>query len=142
MNTTPTSFGYSYFNTALTQRGREDAIRFARRAKDALGFDTVVVTGVSGTVMGGVIAHALGVALLVIRKDDDHSTHSWNRVEGSLGQRWAFLDDLIDSGATRRRVVAKVREVAVQRDIETRFVGSVLYENGNLYNGNNVPVDY
>lgn len=132
--------GYSYFNAALTREGRDRTIQMAYAAQKVLKFDTLVVTGVSGTVMGGVVAHALGVDLLVVRKEDDNSTHSWNRMEGSLGSRWAFLDDLVDSGATRRRVVAKVREFAEQREVETRFVGSLLYENGEVTNGNNAHV--
>lgn len=151
----------SYFSAAFDSGRRDEAIDFARAAQLRLDFDTVVVTGVSGTLMGGVIAHALDCNLVVVRKPDDVSTHSYRRIEGDLGRRWVFLDDLIDTGSTRRRVlrevrahVAKVRETYSSPDFlygyspapayveSCTFVGTVAYQDGQLYNGRHEEVGF
>jgi adenine/guanine phosphoribosyltransferase-like PRPP-binding protein len=137
----PTKIARGYIAAPFDHNARSVAIDVARMAQDVLGFDTVVVTGVSGTLMGGVIAHALGCHLLVVRKEDDKSTHSWHRTEGDLGSRWVFLDDFTETGATRSRVRRIVRELARERDIATTNAGSVLYESGDVLNGNDKPVD-
>jgi adenine/guanine phosphoribosyltransferase-like PRPP-binding protein len=137
----PARISVPYFAAPFSQSGRRDAIDTARMAQDRLDFDTVVVTGISGVVMGGVIAHALGCHLLIVRKEDDTSTHSWSRVEGYLGARWVFLDDFTETGRTRARVRRLVRDIARERDIATTNVGSVLYENGDVLNGNDKPID-
>lgn len=138
------NIGAAYFGPAFRQDGRDESIVFAREAQDVLGFDTIAVSGVSGTLMGGVIAHALGCHLLVVRKEDDKSTHSWMKVEGHLGSRFAFLDDLSETGATRDYVVRSVRRVARGTDYEppisTRFVGSLYYTTGQITNGLHRPV--
>jgi adenine/guanine phosphoribosyltransferase-like PRPP-binding protein len=135
----PTKVSTAYFPAPFDAIGRDVAIDLAREAQARLGFDTVVVTGVSGLVMGGVVAHALGCNLLVIRKEDDRSTHAWERVHGHLGERWVFLDDFTETGATRKRVRRVVKDLSIDRDISTTFAGSVLYESGDVLNGANKP---
>lgn len=136
-----TRINVPYFAAPFDSDSREEAIDLARDAKERIKFDTLAVTGVSGVVMGGLIAHALDVNLLIIRKPGDR-THSTCLVEGHLGARWAFLDDFVELGATRKRVRATVRRLASYRDITTTFVGSVLYESHELHNGNNRLIDY
>lgn len=130
--------GSSYFGAAFDPHKRDAAIEFVRDARERMAFDTVVVTGISGVVMGGLIAHALGLNLLIVRKEDDLSTHSWTRVEGTLGQRWAFLDDFIETGDTRARVIREVRALAANHEVTSRFVGTVTYEDARAYNGRNL----
>lgn len=137
---TATQIGFSYFGAAFNAERRDAVIDWAEQARQRMQFDTLVVTGISGVVMGGVLAHALGVNLLVVRKEDDRSTHSFSRIEGHLGERWAFLDDLIDTGSTRSRVVREVRALADRRDISTRFVGTVAYQDHLLFNGVHRPI--
>lgn len=66
-------------------------------------FDTMVGTGLSGSLIIPVIARALGKNWLIIRKESE-SAHSSERGEGNLGDRWVFVDDFVDTGATKRRV--------------------------------------
>lgn len=136
----PAVIGWSYFDNALDPIGRETAIEFARAAQAALDFDTVVVTGVSGVLMGGVIAHALGVNVLVVRKPDDTSTHSYERAEGHLGRRWVALDDFVETGATYRRLKAVVKDIAADHSIRTTHAGLVEYQRGRARNGNGVVI--
>jgi adenine/guanine phosphoribosyltransferase-like PRPP-binding protein len=131
---------WSYFGNAFSQIGRDEFISFAREVHAERPFDTVVVTGVSGCLVGGLIAHALQVDLVVVRKEDDHSTHSYDRVEGHLGSRWVFLDDLVESGKTRSRVRRLIKEAADANGIPTSFGGSLLYQPARFYDGNNTLV--
>lgn len=136
MSDRPLSFGHTYFSSAMEPVGRDWIIEVCRAAQERLDFDTVVVTGVSGCVVGGLVAQALGVHLAVVRKEDDTSTHSYHRVEGFMGHRWVFLDDLVDTGSTRRHVkraiAARVDYLTNLRDRDhrTRFVGSIEYQDG------------
>ncbi len=75
-------------------------------------FDTVVVTGLSGTLLGLSVATALDVNLAVVRQWA--ATHSSRMVEGRIGERWILVDDLICSGDTLYRVVENVFRVAPQ----------------------------
>ena len=134
------SLSWSYFNNAFSQIARDEFLDLARRAKERAEFDTVVVSGVSGVVMGAFVAHALDVDLLIVRKEDDRSTHSYDRVEGSLGRRWVFLDDFTETGKTRKRVRSVVTDAAANYGVETSFVGSLLYQAMTFANGNNKTV--
>lgn len=120
-----------YFDTAW-----QDPDWVIEQAEDALvgiDYDTFVVTGMSGAVVAGLLAHALGKSYLLLRKPDDTSTHSYERALGKLGRRWVFLDDFVSSGATRRRVHAQMEELLdtyegyLGRRFETTCVGTYEY---------------
>jgi len=78
--------------------------------KDAIGIlggvEAVVGIGVSGAMAAPMVARDLGLRCCIVRKEDDVSTHSYTRFEGTMekGDRWVFLDDLICSGKTFRFV--------------------------------------
>jgi orotate phosphoribosyltransferase len=100
-----------------------------RRAKQRLAgvrFDTMVGTGLSGSLMIPVLARALNKNWAIVRKPGD-STHSPHMIEGTIGARWVFVDDFIDSGATRYRVIRTVTEVVAEQGHHTEHVGSYLY---------------
>ena len=86
-------------------------------------FDTVVVTGLSGTLIGPRLADALGKYLLAVRKPNDDS-HSWLPAEGTLGDRWVFADDFLITGETYQRVQDAVKRL----DYPTKHVGVWTYE--------------
>lgn len=69
--------------------------------------DTIIGTGLSGTLIVPTIARALGLKWAIVRKDNDGS-HSINKVEGDIGTRWMFVDDFVSSGDTLRRVKTEV----------------------------------
>lgn len=83
-------------------------------------FDTFVATGLSGLMIAPVVAEMLGKNLLAVRKPRE-SIHSNNRLQGTLGERWVFLDDFIGGGATFERVWDAVN------GYDTQFVGACLY---------------
>lgn len=76
-------------------------------------FTSIVVTGVSGLVVGAPVALRLRKPLVVVRKRDDDS-HSSSLVEGwqRLGKRPLFLDDFVSGGDTRYYVETKVQQYA------------------------------
>lgn len=94
-----------------------------------VSFDSIVVTGISGAILGPLVAFATDSHLLFVRKGE--STHSHKTVEGKLGKRWIFLDDFVESGATFRRVLRTVRTFCQSQDeFATEFVGCIMYECG------------
>lgn len=80
-------------------------------APDVPAFDTLVGTGFSGGVIIPALAMRMGKQFALIRKESDDTHHSGD-IMGALGGPWIFVDDFVSSGATRRRVVTKVREFA------------------------------
>ena len=68
-------------------------------------YDGIVVTGVSGITMGSIISHLLNKNLVIVRKPDDQSCHSYYTVENAKKNgKYVFLDDLVDSGKTYKYV--------------------------------------
>jgi adenine/guanine phosphoribosyltransferase-like PRPP-binding protein len=74
-----------------------------------LNFDTIIGTGMSGTLVVPRLAADLDVYWAVIRKPNVDS-HSSKRVEGRVGKRWVFVDDFVSSGATYQRVRNAVQD--------------------------------
>lgn len=123
---------------AIPFEDRDFLIENAREHLKAVDFDTIVCTGLSGVTAGALLAHALGKELVVVRKADDTSTHSTRKAEGYLGERWLFVDDFTDSGATlvrARRIIESVcQDYAFTQLVnpsnhphQTTYVGAYLY---------------
>jgi adenine/guanine phosphoribosyltransferase-like PRPP-binding protein len=86
-------------------------------------FDTIVATGTSGMMIAPIIAVRMGKNLVAVRKPDEQS-HSYDRLQGTFGKRWIFLDDFVASGSTLRRVIRAVNDEGPP----AKFVGVYLYE--------------
>jgi adenine/guanine phosphoribosyltransferase-like PRPP-binding protein len=72
-------------------------------------FDAIVCTGLSGLLIGPLLANKLGKRLGVVRKDIERQngvSHADVLIETNMEatDRWLFVDDLIASGKTIRRV--------------------------------------
>ncbi|NKS98826.1 hypothetical protein GS498_20965 [Rhodococcus hoagii] len=116
--------GSCYMGTAT----KPQVIRgYAQQELADVEFDTVVGTGLSGALAAPVVALEFNADLLVIRKVND-SSHADRMEEGSLGRRWLFVDDFIETGATFRRVHAHVEEVASKYKRPMEFAGAFLYD--------------
>ena len=91
-------------------------------------FDAVVGCGMSGAMAASIVACNLGLRFCVVRKKQDRNTHSCTRFEGNMreGDRWIFLDDLIDSGKTFKFVYDMMQN---QTNCVYKFVGAYLYSN-------------
>lgn len=99
----------TYLHGALALPKLLECLRNAKKRLKGVEFDAVAVTGVSGIAFGAVLAFALKKHLVVVRKEESPPSHSWKPVEGPVKvTNYLFVDDLVDSGDTFRRVVAAV----------------------------------
>lgn len=122
-----------YMDTVFRpQVRRERLTKVLRQIRSSkVKFDAILVMGVSGTVMGAMLADRLKLPLCVVRKDDRDS-HSGDFFEGVRGvKRYLFVDDLISSG----RTLARAQYVMWQFNPTAVCAGFWLYQysNGNLY---------
>lgn len=111
--------------------------RDAARELANVDFDTIIGSGISGALAVQMLAKELGVHYAIVRKPND-GTHSMNIVEGRIGRRWVFVDDLIASGKTLRRVIDSMNDHCRHRNWETKRIGSYLYNDRRFY----APGDY
>jgi len=89
----------AWFDNAIDCRRRDDTVRDAIHTLRKYDFDTIAVCGVSGLLLGPILAYEMGKRLVVVRKKDD-SSHSCSMIEGYCGDKYVIVDDLIASGAT------------------------------------------
>jgi adenine/guanine phosphoribosyltransferase-like PRPP-binding protein len=96
-------------------------------------FDTIVGTGLSGTLVVPTLGRAFGTLWAIVRKES--SCHTNCLIEGEIGQRWLFVDDFIASGTTLRRVKNIVYDLKYYdinigglTQFPTKYAGSYLYE--------------
>lgn len=100
---------------------------------DELDFHSIVVTGLSGMLLGPTLSLKLNKRLIIVRKEDDKSNHGKD-IEGLVADKdkWLFLDDLIDTGSTLARVRNKIETMATAMDIEMEFIGSYMFIDNQL----------
>jgi hypothetical protein len=83
--------------------------KFFARAVRETDFDTVVVTGVSGLLVGPQLARAHGKNILVVRKPNDNS-HSHHQLTGYQGRKLFLVDDFVSTGETVLRTLTTVNK--------------------------------
>jgi len=71
--------------------------------REPIVVDTLVGTGLSGALVVPGVARILKLNWVVVRKPNEAS-HASYPFEGTLGRRWLFVDDRVETGATLRRV--------------------------------------
>jgi len=106
-----------------------DLPEIVNRAVDTLSFrkvqfDAIVVTGVSGMLLGPILAYQLGKRLAIVRKEDDKQNHATVRIEHGMNadDRWIFVDDITASGQTYDRVKRLISNIKAGEP-----VGSYMY---------------
>lgn len=110
----------------------------------SLRIDALAVSGVSGITFGTTMADTMGLPLVIIRKEGE-SCHAWDRTMAGpdatgVMLHWVFVDDLIASGATFRRVRDAMRN---KYGMLEQCVAIMLYEasmNGPAESRPNVPM--
>lgn len=92
-------------------------------------FDSIIVTGLSGVLVGTTVSLRLKKPLVVLRKEceDSHSARGQLLNVSRLGERVLFLDDFISDGETWRRTQSAVERVS------SRVVARYLYRD-DVYN--------
>jgi len=111
----------------------------AQARNDVYDFDTIVGTDLSGTVVVPTLARSLHKKWAIVRKHNDGSHASLGSdpkmtiLEGELGERWLFVDDQVDSGATLARVRDSVDKFVMLHNTDndyhfyTTYVGTYQY---------------
>lgn len=73
---------------------------------------SVVGTGLSGSLFAAKVHSLIDKQMIIVRKDDDKSNHSGSKIEYTgMPGKWILVDDFIDSGATVVRVLKKVKDI-------------------------------
>ena len=116
-----------YMDSALFNLS--EVIKQAQEKLADVDFDTLVGTGFSGGIVIPALALAMGKKFVLIRKENDDSHHGKGRLLGQLGEKWIFVDDFVSSGHTRKRVIEKIEEAAVDASSDTECVGQYMYVN-------------
>ena len=94
-------------------------------------FDTFVAKGISGMLIIRDIAKAMNKYWAMPRLVP--SSHYNSIIIGTLGKRWMFIDDLIDSGKTVKTTIEIVEKYAQLHDFETEFMGALTYNPPEYY---------
>lgn len=103
-----------------------------------LEFDTIAVRGMSGALIGPILAYVLNKHLIVIRKDGEN-THSSYKVEGNVNARKVLIvDDFVSTGETVQEIIDKIETYVNQSYSRpedappVEFVGIACYRNHHL----------
>lgn len=129
----------SYAREAFGEPG--SLIGNAERELTNIDFDTMIGTGLSGSLVIPTLANALGKKWAIIRKEGDNSHGDPCGFEGTIGDRWVFVDDFIASGDTRERVLNAVSRIIrnegprqlAEDEIDPIYVGDYLYRDGGRF---------
>lgn len=119
-------FHSSYMSRAFANIDDIAATMRQQLLRHGVKYDTLVGTGLSGSLVVPTLARAFNVHWAIVRKND--GSHSGNSFEGEIGQRWLFVDDFIDSGATANRVKDIIAVTARQNGHTTEYVGTYEYQ--------------
>jgi hypothetical protein len=107
-----------YFQEALLPSTRS---RIANLTTKIVGWahpDMIAVRGVSGMVIGAIVAERLGANLIVIRKPGE-STHSSYPYAGEfVGNSYVIIDDFIDTGDTVKQILAVMQHESDRRVVK------------------------
>lgn len=124
-------------NSGYTREALDhDLSDLVEKAKDSLpsDVDTLVGTGLSGTLVVPHLGRALGLYWGIMRKPSDfegRSSYAHEVYEGSLGRKWALVDDFVSSGDTVIRVLKQMTEAVEPLDWrlgwDTEFQGVFQY---------------
>lgn len=94
-------------------------------------FELIVVTGMSGVIVGSPVALSLRRQLVVVRKPDDKCHDVSALINGSAvtdGAPYLFLDDFVSSG----RSISRVCDAMAEWEAQARYAGTYLYADQRL----------
>lgn len=117
----------SWLHNAIMPVRRDRTIEAAAKVLDKHDFDTIAVSGVSGLLLGPILAYMLDKNLAVVRKEGE-STHSCCLIEGHWGSRYVIIDDFIASGATVNYIREKLNEHIDASGLSPQCVGFYGYD--------------
>lgn len=108
----------SHMREYLRPHHLSQRLELAERALRTHEFDTLAFRGMSGAFIGPALAAKLKKEMILVRKND--GSHSPYVTEGyKAASRYIIVDDFIDSGETKRRIIEAVQQFAP----DANFVG-------------------
>ena len=111
-------------------------------ASGVISFDTLILTGISGIVLGSLVAERLGKDITIVRRDAEMTSrwgegrcHSSTYVEGLVIGKGILFDDQIDTGKTAKRVDQTLKEHAPELGLTHIYLyrGNVFAPRPTLY---------
>lgn len=121
----------SYLWRIFDKSELESIIKDAKKRLNNIEFDAFAFCGMSGALIGPILAREMNKQFILIRKEKDNC-HSKLAYEGcSDAKRVMIVDDLIETGTTLIRIVE-----IVENHIGAEVVGCYLYSNNYHVNPN------
>lgn len=102
-------FGCEYLVRAFDDIG--GIVQKVKEIKWLFEVDTFVGRGLSGALVVPHVARACGKQWAIVRKNDDGS-HSSSTIEGDIGNKWLFVDDLVCTGSTFKSTFDEIKLLA------------------------------
>jgi len=109
-----------------------------KRLKRTTEFDSIIGIGHSGSPLVGALSFKLGIPMGIVRKEIEHNK-STSALGAVFNVKYVFIDDLIESQKTFKRVLSVLSKVG------SECVAVLLYENWHSlttieYNSKRIPI--
>lgn len=113
------------FNIPTRNKTIEELVQYIQSSN--LKFDSLVVTGISGLVIGSILSYKINKNLCVVRKN--RKTHSLLKVESGKDviDSYLIIDDIMDSGKTVRSIIKELRNADRISGLK-RCIGGIFYD--------------
>ena len=113
------------FNIPTRDKKIEELVEYIQSSN--LKFDSLVVTGISGLVVGSILSYKINKNLCVVRKS--RKTHSLLKVESGKDtiDSYLIIDDIMDSGKTVRSIIKELRKAERISGFK-RCIGGIFYD--------------
>lgn len=95
-----TSYHHKSFDHASRKQAVDQVAAFMQQFPPEVG---IAMTGLSGILVGAIVAHETGRPFVVIRKQGEQS-HG-KEVEGYVFKEYVIVDDFIDTGSSMERIM-------------------------------------
>ena len=127
----------SYLDNVFIRKNQDKCIREIKKLiqNKNLEFDGFVVTGVSGIAMGAILSRVLKKELVIVRKYNDLSHSAYSVENYNFGKKYIFLDDLIASGDTYKRVRESISICSEKKWLygynkrnRSKIIGCIVYD--------------
>ena len=116
---------FDHYSGAALLASRMRSRTTAHEMLEDIDFDTFVVSGRSGLLMGVTLANSMSKLLLIPPRPYERS-HESDVFIGECGSRMLFLDDFIGTGYTMQEVAKRVSRITRLR--KSKWVGAYLYK--------------
>lgn len=101
--------GCKHTTILLNHKERNNVIDSACAFLRGFSFDTVVVCGISGLLVGPQVSEKLDKNITIVRKKNE-KRYSPFVIEGAHPSRYVVLDDLVCSGSTLKHILRNIKE--------------------------------